>query len=253
MSSSLTVLLATITAIVDEAAAKERDHQLAVRAALAADKPEPQANVPSADSASWVRWAARMFRDADCDRWYSDLAVRAAGRDYVATRIELLRTLPEFVTLEGHEIEVRWTTRAMVERDIGIERVLLGRAKVVSEEERLTWPSGDCPPSWRLTLSLPAAVLADSDELDRGLHALLCSFGLRDHRPVLRRPDVVAHAANLARYGATSIRETLAVACAMRHPATQARMREYGFDPSTGQGLLWAPQLPRQVQLDEVH
>lgn len=247
MSASVTVLQTTIDQIREHVATKESDHQAAVRRARKLDQPEPQGDVPRASSAKWVRWASKAFRDADCDPFFADVDLQAAGTRLADLRVARLRELPEFALLEGHEIDLRWTTRAMVERDIESETVILGRPKVVPLEERLTWPTGDQPPSWRLTLSLPAAVLATTEELERGLHGLLCSLGLRDGQPVLRRPDIVGHTATLARFGTVGIRETLAVACAVRHPDTQERMREFGFDPATGQGLLYAPVEPTEV------
>jgi hypothetical protein len=253
VSVSGTLLAAAIGQVHNWRRDEEIRHESRVaEAARKGDSPPGSDDLPSASDAVSVRQVARILSGSGVDAWYPDADLQAEEINLVGLRLEQLLEAPEFELIRNEVIEIRWSTRPMLRRDLQSTEVLLGRPKVVSDQERMTWPAGE-PPTFRLLLSLPAALLATEDELDRCLHGLLAAFGMSDGRPVLRKPDVVGFAVTLARFGATGIRECQAVAGAMRHPETQRRMLEYGFDSASGQGLLWAPRSARQLDLPDVN
>lgn len=236
---------------------REVAHDEAVAKARRAGTTEPRPDLPRAGSPRHVRTAAKIMRDdGGAEPWYAHRDVQGDW-DPIGLLLSQLRAETEFTTIATARIDIRWSTSAWVEADIGGDRVVLGRMAVVPAEERGAWPVEEDEdgavleaPMFRFKLSAPAFLLATTDEIERALHELLCQCGLREGRPVKRKPDIAAHSATLARYGATRIREAQAVASAMRHPETRRAMVAFGFDPTTGQGILWPAKLPRQPSLD---
>lgn len=236
-----------VETMVAEAHQKNRDEAKA-RAKKGMD-PLPL-DLPRASSVNWVKKAAAKLDVAPS--WFKDDDLLAVYKDYVNDALYVLRKLPEFATFATHRIEIRWTSRAIIRRDLIIDEPRCGRTKVVTEAERETWRGDGMAPSFRLELSLPWFMLASEREADRGLHDLLMYCGLRDGRPAMRKPDIAAHAATLGRYGIEGFREAHAFAHAQYHPNHERVLREHGFDPLTGQGLLWKPDRQEPVSRSKV-
>jgi hypothetical protein len=243
-------LLAGLSSISTRVRSEEGAHHAAVAKARKLGQDEPGADLPRASSPKWVRTAAKLLRESEAEPWYSHRDV-ADDWDPIGLTLAQLREAPEFVTILNELIDVRWSIGATVQRDLAHERVVMGRVAVVPREERATWPTDEEPPAFRFRLSVPAFALATSDEIERALHELLAQCGVGDNGPVKRRPDIVGHSSTLARYGAVDVQEAQAVACAMAHPETRRAMTRYGFDPVSGQGILWPARSPRQPSLGD--
>jgi hypothetical protein len=242
---------------IDRLRRREEDaHEEARRKAAKAGQREPLADLPRAESSKWVRTVAKILRDVGdgaLDGWLTHEVVQATfGEGLVDHVLDRLRAWPEFEHIEHVGVQIRWSLSAMTVRDVVEERAILGRVKVIPLAERLTWAGDGEVPWFRLDLSLPCAILAETDELERHLHHLLAHMATTERGPVLRKPDVVGFASTLGRFGIESPREAQAVAHAMRHPTTTKKLAEFGYDPKSGQGLLWSPQHPRQGDLRDV-
>lgn len=209
----------------------------------------------SASSAKHVRDVAKKLQDAlpeDVNITREDLDEALPDLDLLGQVLDELLRLPEFSTLDGHPIEVNWTTRAITVRDVTETHVLMGRAAPTTQLERDTWRAESVlPPDFRVLLSLPCWLLASRVERERALHGLLITCGVADGRPVRRRPDIVAHAATLGRYGLSGPHEAQAVAHVMAHPSTRRRLAEYRFGPD-GQGVFWRPTASSRSALDDL-
>lgn len=247
---SLPRLLSGLSAINNLTRLEEDRHHAAVDKARKAGEEDPRPDLPRASSPKWVRAAAKLLRESEAEAWYAHRDV-ADEWDVIGFTLERLRGDPEFSTIAAELIDVRWSIGATVAKDLAHERVVMGRVAVVPREERATWPTDEEPPAFRFRLSVPAFALATSDEIERALHELLVQCGVGDSGPVKRRPDIVAHSATLARYGATDVQEAQAVACAFAHPETRRAMARFGFDPVSGQGILWPARSPRQPSLGD--
>lgn len=158
-----------------------------------------------------------------------------------------LRLWPEFQTLATAVYDLRWTTKPIGRQDLMSCTPLLGRVKVVPAPERMTWVGETSAPDFRLEISLPYVLIATFEQLERGIHDLLCTCGFVNKKPVLRKPDIIANAATLGRYGVQDIREANAVFHAQRHPMNLTVQRSFGFDASSGQGQLWTAGPPKQI------
>ncbi len=243
-------LLAGLSSISMRVRSEEGAHHERVAKARKAGEEDPRPDLPRAGSPKWVRTAAKLLREREAEAWYAHRDV-ADEWDPIGVTLAQLRDAPEFVTIATELVDIRWSIGATVQKDLAHERVVMGRMCVVPREERATWPTDEEPPAFRFRLSVPAFALATSDEIERALHELLAQCGVGDSGPVKRRPDIVAHSATLARYGATDIQEAQAVACAMANPETKRAMVRYGFDPVSGQGILWPARSPRQPSLGD--
>lgn len=170
---------------------REVAHDEAVAKARRAGTTEPRPDLPRAGSPRHVRTAAKIMRDdGGAEPWYAHRDVREDW-DPIGMLLSQLRAEPEFTTFATSRIDIRWSTSAWVEADIGGDRVILGRMAVVPAEERGAWPVEEDEdgvvleaPMFRFKLSAPAFLLATTDEIERALHELLCQCGLREGRPV---------------------------------------------------------------------
>jgi hypothetical protein len=223
-------------------------HEARVTVARRKGEEPPVHNVPRASVVSWVRWAAESFDELPDYLRNADLIDAGRGLGIEPTLTDL-RKLPEFKTLEGHVVEIRWTRKPITRTDIVSSEPVAGRMSTVSQADRQAWTGLGVPPSFRFLLSLPWFALAEADEVERALHELLCECGVDGQKPVRRKPDIIAHAPTLGRYGLAGVRQASAVAHVVAHPSTDRVMREFGFDPSTGQGVMWQPASPRQPNL----
>lgn len=211
------------------------------------DAEPPEADLPRAESDGWVTWAAARLTEGDSEvpvpHWFTDEDLCAIGEDFLSRPMRDLRALPEFKVLAPVVIAIRWTRKPVLRRDylgtVDYHETRCGRPKVVQEVERLTWSGPGAAPMFRLELSLPWFLLAEDHEINRGLHELLACLGLRNGKPMLRKPDVAAFATTLARFGVGHIREAGAIAHAQAHPQHRALMQSFGVDPTTGQGMLF--------------
>lgn len=202
-----------------------------------------------------IRNIAGVLDDLDVDDWMVDDDVqvieglRFTSPSEVHAQMRRLMEWPEFSTLKGEVFELRWSRKPILRNDVMTSEVLPGRVQVVSYADRQAWTGKGIAPSFRLTLSLPFVMLATEDELARGLHHLLMYCGKVDLKPVLRKPDIIAHAATLGRFGTQSVRETAAIAHAHAATGTHQAYERFGYDPKTGQGLLYREDLVRQQVL----
>lgn len=209
----------------------------------------PQSDPPRVSEDRWVSWAARILVRYGVPKWMRDADVRDAHEDLVGPLLQRFITWPEFALLDGWFIELRWTHSPIVRKDFVSTEAVAARPKVVPPGDREAWLGGDEAPQFRLELSLPWWLLADELERERGLHEALAYFGVVDNQPVLRKPDIVGHAATLGRFGVRCAREADAVFHAARHPSHELILRGYGFDPVTGLGQRWEPGGPSQGSL----
>lgn len=225
-------------------------HETAVRKARNANQEDPTPDLPRVSQAHWVSWACGILDGAQVPAWFRDADLVDAFQDLAGPLLARLRQLPEFQTWKAETVEIRWTRKPIVVKDLVLTEACAGRVKVVPLADRLAWTGSNDAPSFRLELSLPWWLLATEDEQERGLHAVIIACGHDGTKPVLRKPDIVAHSATLARYGVSGIRQAAAVAHAQAHPSHTRILRDFGFDPETGQGLLWRGyQVERQGNL----
>lgn len=224
----------------ERAVAEAKSQHDAQDAARRLGEAEPPLDLPRASSERWCRWAARILADHELEVWLRDADVSAAVEDLAGPVLAKLLSWPEFRCLEGVILELRWSTKPMVRKDVIVGMPQAGRPKVVPKADRLTWTGVGKAPSFRLELSLPFWLLATVEEKERGLHDVLSYLGFgENHTPKLRKPDIVAHAATLGRFGVAGLREASAVFHAQRHPDHERILREFRFDAVTGQGQLW--------------
>jgi len=192
---------------------------------------------------------ARVLKQSDRSSISYQLYRELAGGEddpFYLVIVKLLR-LPEFADIEIQSIrivlEFRDSWRVIEGQDVQVNGKIT-ISKPVDIDAGM--------PAFTLYLNLPWALTAGNEDLAAGIHELLCGIQVKDGRPKKRAPDIVAHAPHLARYGVPveTPLAAMAVAHAMAHPATLARVSGFGFDPISGQGLLWDAKPMRQ--LDEV-
>lgn len=171
----------------------------------------------------------------DLPRWLDSADVGVEGRLLgVSVRLGLAEVL-DFAELRDIAKNawpaLLWYTRLWRVTDVGGERVVGARCKRVGEQERAAGTSA----LLRLEVSLPWWLVATRLERERALHGALMawSWDADRERVVPHRPDIVAHAATLGRYGATDPREVQAIAHAARHPLTLLE--------GPGGQLIWQP------------
>jgi hypothetical protein len=211
------------------------------------DKPEPLASAwPSSASPWWCRWVSKEIA-AKLDhapKWIAGGALVDQFEDLWGPLVKVLAKLPEMRLIQWDRLAIRWSAKPILVRDGPLTSVSIGKASIVPEKVRATTPSA---PLVYLDLHLAAFLLASTDEdLLPGVHALLCSLAFEEEggdedggwTVARRRPDLVGYAATLGRYGAQDAREASAIAHGMVGTRKET-MRRHGFDPSTGQGLLW--------------
>lgn len=236
----------TIAIGIEKAIAARRDrddeYEAALRKTRAAGKPDPDDERIKLD-AHGVRTLAGILRRSKVPDAFTDADLVEVHGSLVGLALAKLRQWPEFSTIATHRIDLRWVSRALVRHDCGLEDVLFGKTTVVGKEERLCWPVDEqtSAPSFRLTLSLPAVLLADDDQVERGLHELLVLMAVGSGGPVLRKPDIVGSWATFARYGLRDARQAQVYAHIAAHPSTPDRLRAFGFDAESGQGILLQP------------
>lgn len=238
-----------------------KKHEEAIAKAKAKKEEPPTWTPIRAQSSADLNQIAGMLDEKGINDWirHEDLEEAAQDVDFhlcnspaaiVSMLLGKLRTWPEFQTIAGDRIEVRWSRKVVSRRDLVLTETRIGRIKVVPHADRMTWSgSVAVPPMYRLELSLPYVLAATEEELTRGLHDLLMYAGHDGVRPVLRKPDIVAHSATLGRFGTQGIRETQAVAHAHANTRTDEHYVRFGFDPRTGQGLMWREDIARQQVL----
>lgn len=235
-------------------AQEHQEHQDKVFKAMESGDPLPDRdNRPSAHDAYWVRWACDACRDEKLPAWLRDEDVQAAlGEDLAGPVIAALLELQEFAHLDGIPLEIGWSPKSCQRKDVVSCDFKVGKVKAMSKKRRQLWPreAGDAP-DFEIELSLPYFLLATEDEIERGVHELLaaCAFKGEDDEPTLRKADISAYASTLGRYGISTPREAQAVAHLMAHPAITQQLNAFGYDPASGQGILFTPREPRQQNL----
>ena len=234
----------------EKRAAELADQDKRTRTALASGSPPPTTDPPRASAPRWVLWASSILRTQEVPKWVSHDEIAALDQDVVSPVIEALLRLPEFEKLLAADaLTIVWTPGMVATADLLGKTPRVGRIRVLSERERLTWSRPEAPADFRLELSLPYVLLATADELERGLHELLAACAYDDEKPKLLKPDISTFASTLGRYGVSTAREASAVAHALRGVRNARLVRDFGFDVETGQGLLWEPMAPRQSDL----
>jgi hypothetical protein len=233
----------------EELERQEGRRRKAERTGEAAPQPDP----PRVGEPKWVEWAARILARAGLPQWLRDRDVRAAlDEDLVGPLLQRLLSWPEFQDIEGWPIARRWTRSVIGRKDFVSTEVVAARPKVVDVGERQAWEGTGSAPAFRLQLSLPWWLLATELERERGLHEAIAYFGIVDSKPVLRKADIIGHACTLGRFGVRSVREADAVFHAQRHPSHELILREWGFDPITGEGQRFQPYGPAQGSILEL-
>lgn len=245
-------------AVLDQIQAETAEYDEAVTAARRKRRQPPSPDrLPTASSARWVTWASHELTRSGVPSWVRDADLVAGYRDLVGPVLERLRTWPEFASWSDQGIEIRWTTRTVLERGLVARggggpdpytETLAGRVRLVPVVDRLTWPGGGRPPAFRLELALGWWLLASDEQVERGLHAVIAACGMYGSEPAIFRPDISAHASTLARYGVSTLGQAKAVFHAERHPDHSRLLREHGFDAITGQGQLWPAARPAKQQ-----
>lgn len=152
--------------------------------------------------------------------------------------LEHLKDLDELALLLDHfDVDVVWSTRAKWQRDAVESIPTIATIATVPERARVL---GETDAHLRLTVYLPCWLAASRLERERALHALLMGYWPDDseagifRRLLRRRPDIVAHAATLGRYGVGTVREAQAIAHAVAHPSLETWTDEVGQ-------LVWVP------------
>lgn len=175
----LQLLIATAcSAVLTRVRTKVDEYDEACRKARAKNDEPPRPDLPRASSVRWVAWAAAEIAGAEfaghgLPAWlrHSDLA--AGFEDLAGQHLARLRGWREFTTLATSVIEIRWSRKPIVKKDPLLTETRCGRAKVVPTADRLAWSGEGDAPEFRLELSLPWFLLAEDDEIERGLHDLL--------------------------------------------------------------------------------
>lgn len=129
--------------------------------------------------------------------------------------------------------------------------VVLGTCKPIGKRERQTYRGEGPSPWWRLTLALDVWILLTTEERWRLVHHELMHATVKEDAegaivgPSGRPHDIEDFAATVARYGLGSELQARFVAQTMARPKIAEEMRRtWQVDPVTGQGLLFAPNIP---------
>lgn len=204
----------------------------------------PDVLPPCASSARDVRELADAMRaplEADDPNLWPDEVTRQTGEPPGGeTVVAVLLQGPEFEAVQTARILIDWSMRPFWHTDGPLKEPAPAKIKAISQADREGWRGAGPAPDFRLTISLPWWLLADRFEREAGLHDRLAYMAFKNGGPYLRKPDITAHAATLARYGLLNPRQVSAFAHASAHPSTPARLRRHHFGPD-GQGCLFAP------------
>ena len=222
------------------------------------DPPDEKAWLPNVWSATDLSEVAGFLDEAGVQPFLSDEVFAEAGfGDCIDWALKKLRDHDRFIeikALAGHRIVVRWERRAGITRDGPHKMIVPGKVAAVSVADRLAWTGDGVAPSFVFTLSIPFFWLADAEDKEWALHSLLMQCAVGDEgKPYKRKPDIAASAATLGRYGFRGWRQAAAIAHVMAGESVENKLREYGFDVITGQGLLWSTAAPaRQLDVRDV-
>ena len=168
-----------------------------------------------------IHWTAQEVREAALC-----IGQNVDARPYLGT----LFAMPECKHYDDFPVEIVWSRKPKFVTDALTTDIVLGRGALVTERERDCWLGEDPVPWVRIILHLPCWLVATDYERERALHAILMGWALSagGDSLVRRRPDIVAHAATLGRYGADNLREAQAIQHAQANPVTELRVLECG-------------------------
>jgi hypothetical protein len=236
---------------------EHQEHEEKVRKAMEAGDEPPdwdRQKHPSVSSDWWMRWAIDACKDQGLTFWLRDEDVQAAlDEDLVGPALQRLLELQEFHHLDGIPLEIGWSPKAAVRKDVVSADNKVGKVKATSKKKRQMWPreAGNAP-DFELELSLPFFLLGTEEEIERGLHDLLAHCAFKDDddgTPTLKKPDISGFASTYGRYGIGTPREAQAVAHLVARPSLTRELNAFGYDPESGQGLLFSPREPRDGNL----
>ena len=182
-----------------------------------------------------LRHMAALTRDLGAD--YIDGAMLATLPEFdVKALMEEAVQLDEHAHLRGRSFQVVF--RRCAGKSGG--KVMFGKGGANSKRDRALGAAW-----FRVTLALDVWCLLTLDERRRLVHHEMghCAVDVdaQGHpRPKTVGHDVEEFAATWARYGLAGDEDSArAVAAVASHPETEATCRRYGFDPVTGQGVLF--------------
>lgn len=194
-----------------------------------------------------IKWAFQLMKDIELPHYFAHSDLRDAEMNAIDRHIENMRELPEFEAIKTRVIDVHWTSKPILVNDKTNPGTMLCRVRVVSKEERETWPSSVDVPDYRILVSFPFWALceleANLDLLDRQIHAALCLMSGGD-KAKIRRPDIVGFAATLGRFGPLGSLETRAIENGARNPKHRRNVEKY-----TTQGWLFDAIEDRQGEM----
>lgn len=166
--------------------------------------------------------------------------------DVFAMRAELEDRCPEFEHLDARPIRFVWLKKNPTKHDM----IVFGRAKLTPQREQDLWAGPGPAPWWTIELGLPTWLLSSPTERRRLLHHEIAHLAVQEnvddeervtYTPRLRGHDIEENATTAMRFGVARKEHAIVIAAAMRHPTTTEKMKEWGVDPVTGQGLLFGP------------
>lgn len=227
-----------------------QEHEEKVRKAMEAGDEPPgwdREKRPSVTSGWWMRWALDAFKDQGLTFWIRDEDLQGAlDEDLAGPVLQRLLELQEFQHLDGVPFEIGWSPKIAVRKDVVSADNKVGKVKATSKKKRQMWPRGaGNAPEFELELSLPFFLLGSEEEIERGLHDLLAQCAFKDDddgTPTLKKPDISGFASTFGRYGISTAREAQAVAHLVARPDLTRELHAFGFDPESGQGILFAPR-----------
>lgn len=178
---------------------------------------------------------ADCFEDVEARHWTAT-AVSAfndsAELDLIAMASHLVWTCVEFAPIRPVRDRIRWVWRLSKWMKSG--RAKAGEARKVPNRQRDLDPSAD----YEITVNLPMWLGLDRIARERLLHHELMHILGWAHVDDGEH-HIMEFGETLQRYGIGDPLQAKALASFMARPASEAEVRRYGFDPISGQGLLF--------------
>lgn len=178
---------------------------------------------------------ADCFEDVDARHWMAAAVTEIndnAELDLNAMGAHLVWTCVEFAPIRPIRHRIRWVWRLSKWMKSG--RAKAGEARKIPSRQRDLDPSAD----YEITVNLPMWLGLDRIARERLVHHELMHILGWVHIEDGEH-HIMEFGETLQRYGIGDPLQAKALASFMTRPASEAEVRRYGFDPISGQGLLF--------------
>lgn len=178
---------------------------------------------------------ADCFEDVEARHWMAATVTEindSAELDLDAMGKHLVWTCEEFAPIRPVRHRIRWVWRLSKWMKSG--RAKAGEARKIPSRQRDLDPSAD----YEITANLPMWLGLDRIARERLVHHELMHILGWAHIEDGEH-HIMEFSETLQRYGIGDPLQAKALASFMARPASEAEVRRYGFDPISGQGLLF--------------